>query len=214
MNSLFQKHKWMQVMWGILLFVAGAVSIVFTATQKDAAVSISLRVAIAVILFAYGLTILFTSFLELKTKFFKSEMIVGGLVIAVGIVFCIKDGLIEEILVWLASSILLVFGALFLVRGALYVAGKDKRNGLKVLCFIIAALFVAAGVLAIIFDEFSLEICYYVIAAIMMILGVLQIVLTIKRAIGEKQKAVAPTTPVVKDEPKPEDNEVVVVDNQ
>ena len=65
MTSLFNKHRWMQVMWGILLAVAGIITIVFTATSSNGASEsvLVLSVSIAIILFAYGFAILFTTFL-------------------------------------------------------------------------------------------------------------------------------------------------------
>ncbi len=81
----------MQVVWGILLFVAGAITLIFAfsnnSEDSNTNVSLVLSISLAIVLFAYGLTIIFSSFLELKDGFFKYEIILGAFIVAIGIVF-------------------------------------------------------------------------------------------------------------------------------
>ena len=119
MNSLFNKHRWLQVLWGILLFVAGIITIIFAVTNKGENVSTALSVAIAIVLFSYGLTIVFSSFLELREGFFKYEILIGAFVIATGIVFCMNVDFIKDVIVSLISASLLTFGAVFAIRAIL-----------------------------------------------------------------------------------------------
>ena len=55
-----------------MLFVAGAITIIFAVANKGEDVDIALGIAIAVVLFAYGLTVVFSSFLELKDQRIKT----------------------------------------------------------------------------------------------------------------------------------------------
>lgn len=182
MNSLFNKHRWMQLMWGILLFVAGAVTIIFAVSNEGANVSLALSIAIALILFAYGFTIVFSSFLELKDGFFKYEIIIGAFVIAVGIVFCLNISLLQDIIVSLIASSLLVFGTVFAARVVMAFVKKMKVWWMG-LCIVIAVLFLAAGVLCLVFRKDVVNICYFVLGAILVIVGIIEIYITIKRAI-------------------------------
>ena len=195
MNSLFQKHRWMQVMWGILLFVAGAITIIYTFAnmdQEDTNVSLVLSIALAIVLFAYGFTIIFSSFLELKDKFFKYEILIGAFIIAVGIVFVIKIKLLEEIIVSLIAASLLTFGTVFAVRTIVAFVRKLKVWWIG-LCIALAVLFIAGGVLCLIFRNDVVEVSYVVLGGVLIIVGGGEIWLTIKRAmeansIGIEQK--------------------------
>ena len=195
MNSLFQKHRWMQVMWGILLFVAGAITIIYTFAnmdQEDTNVSLVLSIALAIVLFAYGFTIIFSSFLELKDKFFKYEILIGAFIIAVGIVFVIKIKLLEEIIVSLIAASLLTFGTVFAVRTIVAFVRKLKVWWIG-LCIALAVLFIAGGVLCLIFRNDVVEVSYVVLGGVLVIVGAGEIWLTIKRAmeannIGIEQK--------------------------
>ena len=206
MNSLFQKHRWMQVMWGILLFVAGAITIIYTFAnmdQEETNVSLVLSIALAIVLFAYGFTIIFSSFLELKDKFFKYEILIGAFIIAVGIVFVIKIKLLEEIIVSLIAASLLTFGTVFAVRTIVAFVRKLKVWWIG-LCIALAVLFIAGGVLCLIFRNDVVEVSYVVLGGVLIIVGAGEIWLTIKRAmeansIGIEQKGPAED---VRDNPK------------
>lgn len=206
MNSLFQKHRWMQVMWGILLFVAGAITIIYTfanGDKEDSNVSLVLSIALAIVLFAYGFTIIFSSFLELKDKFFKYEILIGAFIVAVGIVFVLNIELLKNIIVSLIAASLLTFGAVFLARTIIAFAKKLKVWWIG-LCIALAVLFIAGGVLCLIFRSDVVDYCYVVLGVVLIIVGGGEIWLTIKRAmeansIGIEQKGPAEE---VRDNPK------------
>ena len=204
MNSLFNKHRWMQVMWGILLFVAGAITIIYTfanrGSEEETNVSLVLSISLAIVLFAYGFTIVFSSFLELKDKFYKYEIILGGFIIAVGIVFVMNIKLLTDIIVSLIAASLLVFGATFIARTIMAFAKKMKVWWMG-LCIAFEVFFVAAGVFCLIFKDDVVVVCYLVLGGILVVVGAIEIYITIKRAIegnsiGIEQKQ------DVKDEPK------------
>lgn len=182
MNSLFSKHRWMQVMWGILLFVAGAITIIFAVTSKGEDVALALGIAIAVVLFAYGLTIIFSSFLELKDGFFKYEIIIGAFVVAVGVVFCINHSLVADIIVSIIYVSLITFGLIFGIRAVLAIVSKQKVWWMP-LCIVLAVLFIAAGILCLIFRRDVLNACYIVLGAILIIVGIIEVYMSIKRAL-------------------------------
>ena len=207
MNSLFQKHRWMQVMWGILLFVAGAITIIYTFAnmdQEDTNVSLVLSIALAIVLFAYGFTIIFSSFLELKDKFFKYEILIGAFIIAVGIVFVIKIKLLEEIIVSLIAASLLTFGTVFAVRTIVAFVRKLKVWWIG-LCIALAVLFIAGGVLCLIFRNDVVEVSYVVLGGVLVIVGAGEIWLTIKRAMEANNIGIEQKEPV-KEEKKDKKN--------
>lgn len=183
MNSLFTKHRWMQVVWGILLFVAGAITIIFAINgDENTDVSLVLSIAVAIVLFAYGLVILFSSFLELKDGFFKYELIIGGFIIAIGIVFCLNTDVLKSIIVNTVAISLLVFGVIFGIRAALALI-KKKRVWWIWFAVVLATLFIAAGILCLIFKEDLVNVCYFALGGILIIVGVIELYITVKRAI-------------------------------
>lgn len=182
MNTLFNKHRWMQVMWGVLLIAAGGITILFASLNEQDKVSLAFSISIAIVLFAYGLTVLFSSFLEIREQFFKLELIIGTLIIAGGVVFCLNIDLVEDILVSLIASTLLTFGAVFLVRGIIVNATKLKVWWVPI-CYIFGVLFIAAGVLALIFKDRCVTVCYIALGAILVLLGAVEVYVAIKRSI-------------------------------
>lgn len=222
MNSLFQKHKWLQVVWGIMLFVAGAITIIFAVANKGEDVDIALGIAIAVVLFAYGLTVVFSSFLELKDKFFKYEIIIGAFVIAAGVVFSINYKVISNIIVNTISISLLTFGVIFIARAIVSACLKQKVWWMP-LCITFAIIFVAGGVLCIIFQDKILNVCYIILGAILAIVGIIQIYISVRRAIEANRPAIEnkskksskkskPAKKEKEDETKDSDDKNVVVD--
>lgn len=182
----------MQVVWGILLFVAGAITIIFAVNDGETDVSLVLSIAIAIVLFAYGLVILFSSFLELKDGFFKYELIIGGFVIAIGIVFCMNTAVLKDIIVNTVAISLLVFGTIFGVRAALALIGKKKVWWIW-FAIVLATLFIAAGVLCLIFKNDVVNVCYFALGGILIVVGIIELYITVKRAleannIGIEQK--------------------------
>lgn len=182
MNSLFTKHRWMQVVWGILLFVAGAITIIFAVNGENTDVSLVLSIAVAIVLFAYGLVILFSSFLELKDGFFKYELIIGGFIIAIGIVFCLNTEVLKDIIVNTVAVSLLVFGVIFGIRAAMIIIKKKKVWWLW-FAVVLATLFIAAGILCLIFAEKVVNVCYFALGGILIIVGIVELYITVKRAI-------------------------------
>lgn len=182
MNSLFTKHRWMQVVWGILLFVAGAITIIFAVNGENTDVSLVLSIAVAIVLFAYGLVILFSSFLELKDGFFKYELIIGGFIIAIGIVFCLNTEVLKDIIVNTVAVSLLVFGVIFGIRAAMIIIKKKKVWWLW-FAVVLATLFIAAGILCLIFAEKVVNVCYFALGGILIIVGIIELYITVKRAI-------------------------------
>lgn len=192
MNSLFTKHRWMQVVWGILLFVAGAITIIFAVNDENTDVSLVLSIAVAIILFAYGMVIIFSSFLELKDGFFKYELIIGGFIIAIGIVFCMNTEVLKNIIVNTVAISLLVFGAIFGARAAVVLIGKKKVWWIW-LAVTLAVLFIAGGILCLIFSEKVVNVCYFALGGILIVVGIIELYITVKRAleansIGIEQK--------------------------
>jgi len=219
MNSLFNKHRWMQVMWGILLFVAGTITIIFTATSEEGADSVGLvlSICLAVVLFSYGLTILFTSFLEMKDKMFKAELVFGSIILAFAVVFCLKFEKVKDLIVLFAAINLLCFGVVFAVRAILCFTQKI-RPVWRVFCIIFATVFIACGVLAIVFENDCLKICYFVIGALLVFTGITETILAIKESIKKaksqqpiiiKQEAPKAKPTDVKKEEEPKEIEIL-----
>ena len=111
--------------------------------------------------------------------------------------------LLKGIIVSLIASSLLTFGAVFVARTILAFAKKLKVWWIG-LCIALAVLFIAAGVLCLIFRDKVVDICYLVLGGVLIIVGAGEIWLTIKRAmeansIGIEQKGPAEE---VRDNPK------------
>ena len=149
-------------------------------------------------------------------------MLYGSASIALGVFLCTKQLMLLEYLIYLIAIFLIVVGAVQLLKAILLTIRKEKdKLALIIITYILALLFVAAGILAIIFrnnvkDALNI-VASIIVGVLLLIAGGWELYLGIKAIINrnkngapkvknnKKNKKEEPVNEVQPEEPKQEE---------
>lgn len=185
MKTLFDKHKWLQIIYGALLIAAGIVVIVLAINDTEQ-ISKWLSIVLAIGLFLFGGCTIAAGLFALQQKYFSSVFIYGALAISIGVVLCIKNTMIGEFITIFVGTLFLCMGAVCCGEAAAMIFFKRNKVSI-IVAFIVAAIFITLGVLALVFPETVEKIIYIAIGAIACLIGLLEIVLGIISAFAMKK---------------------------
>ena len=209
MKSLFSKYVWLQLILSILLLFGGAVIIAFAINNNTEVLENALNIVVAVILFLFGLFAILTAFFFETKKYITASLLYGSASIALGVFLCTKQLMLLEYLIYLIAIFLIVVGAVQLLKAILLTIRKEKdKLALIIITYILALLFIAAGILAIIFRDNvrnALNIVASIIVGVLLLIaGGWELYLGIK-AIISKNKNEEPVNEAQPEEPKQEE---------
>ena len=196
MKSLFSKYVWLQLILSILLLFGGAVIIAFAINNNTEVLENALNIVVAVILFLFGLFAILTAFFFETKKYITASLLYGSASIALGVFLCTKQLMLLEYLIYLIAIFLIVVGVVQLLKAILLTIRKEKdKLALIIITYILAVLFIAAGILAIIFrnnvkDALNI-VASIIVGVLLLIAGGWELYLGIK-AIISKNKNGAP----------------------
>ena len=174
MKSLFSKYVWLQLILSILLLFGGAVIIAFAINNNTEVLEYGLNIVVAVILFLFGLFAILTSFIFETKKYITVSLLYGSASIALGVFLCTKQLMLLEYLIYLIAIFLIVVGAVQLLKAILLTVRKQKEQlALIIITYVLAVLFIVAGILAIVFRD-NVRSALNIVASI--IVGVLLLV--------------------------------------
>lgn len=174
MNNLFQRYKWMGILLGVLLILAGT-GIILLNIFVPGKVNMILSITVAVICFIIGLIYIIAGVLLPLSEFYSSLYLYGAFAISVGIILLIHMDLASEVLIYTIAVILLTLAVVYIVRGILYVTHKMKALQF-VLCFIIGGVCLVLGILALIFKGQMLQFIYILAGVFFLLTGVIQLI--------------------------------------
>lgn len=194
MKSLFNKYVWLQLILSILLLFGGSVIIAFAINNNTEVLENALNIVVAVILFLFGFFAILTSFIFETKKYITISLIYGSASIALGVFLCTKQLMLLDYIIYLIAIFLIVVGAVQLLKAILLTVKKTKdKLALIIITYILAVLFIAAGILAIIFRDNVKDVLNIVASVIVGVLllaaGGYELVLGIKALITNKKKA-------------------------
>ena len=177
MKSLFTKYIWLQLILSILLLFGGALVVVFAVLGKQNVLEDGLNIIVAVILFLFGLFAIIASFAFESDRVFTNGLLYGSACIALGVFLCMKELVLLNYLVILLAVFFIVIGAVELIKGVILICTKYKVIVAIVITFIVAAIFLAGGILALIFrDDVKLAFC--IVAGILLFLAGVYLLIT------------------------------------
>ena len=210
MKSLFSKYVWLQLILSILLLFGGAVIIAFAINNNTEVLENALNIVVAVILFLFGLFAILTAFVFETKKYITASLLYGSASIALGVFLCTKQLMLLEYLIYLIAIFLIVVGAVQLLKAILLTIRKEKdKLALIIITYILAVLFIAAGILAIVFRgnvKDVLNIVASIIVGVLLLLaGGWELYLGIKAIINRNKNG----APKVKDNKKNKKEEPV-----
>ena len=210
MKTLFAKYKWMQLIYGALLAVAGVLVIVAAVNDKER-VSTWLSIIIAVGLFIYSAALLFTGVFSLKKKYFDITFIYAVLFVSIGVCLLCNQEMIGSFIPIFVATLLTAFGVVEIGEATSMIFFK-RPVFFVVLFYILGAAFITLGVLAFCFQAEVQQIVYVGLGILLCLTAVLELALGVhglflafKLAKAEKTTVVdAEVTNVVKEEEKEE----------
>ena len=164
----------MPIIYAVILISIGMLELILSIVNLGLVVKV-VSIAIACALFVIGLIHIVTSLVVNTKDFFKAELVLGAIAIAIGIILCIETGLIASFLVYLVASFLLSFGTICIVKAVLAFVYHYKTSW-KVAYILFAVLAITGGVLALVFRGESAQTIYCVIGGTIFIIGVLELV--------------------------------------
>lgn len=185
MKSLFTKYIWLQLILSILLMFGGALIIIFAAMGKENVLVEGLNIIAAVILFLFGLFSIIASFAFEPNKVITNGLIYGSACIAFGVFLCINEFVLLDYLVYLLAIFFIVIGAVDLIKGIILIVKKNEKKLPVVLTFVAAVVFIAGGILAIVFKD-NVKLAFCIIAGVLVFgVGVYLLVMGIKTMVGQ-----------------------------
>lgn len=191
MKSLFSKYIWLQLILSILLLFGGTLIIVFAATGKENILKDALNIISAVILFLFGAFAILAAFVFEPNKIFTTGLLYGSASIALGIFLCTGKFAMIDYLVYILAIFFIVAGAIELVKGIILATQKEKKIGYMIITFVIAAIFITGGILALVFTEINekVSVVFCVLAgALLFVAGVYELVMGVKVIISLRNK--------------------------
>ena len=195
MKSLFNKYVWLQLILSILLLFGGSVIIAFAINNDTKVLENALNIVIAVILFLFGLFAILTAFIFETKKYVTLSLLYGSASIALGVFLCTKELVLLNYIIYLIAIFMIVVGAVELLKAIILTVKDRKQLTLIIISYVIAVLFITAGILAIVFrDKIKdvLNIVTCILAGVLLLLaGGWELYLGIK-ALVSKNKNGAP----------------------
>ena len=179
MKSLFNKYIWLQFILSVLLLFAGALIIAFAIKDGEEGTILikGLNIIVAIILYLFGLFAIVASFAFEPNKVITNGIIYGSASIAMGVFLCTDKLIILDYLVYLLAIFFIVIGAIEIIKALILLIKKAEKLFILVISLIIGAVFIAGGILSIIFsDKVRIVFCY--IAAVLLILIGLYLLVT------------------------------------
>ena len=186
MKSLFNKYVWLQLILSILLLFGGTIIIIFAINGKEDNLADALNIVAAVIFFLFGAFAILATFVFETRKYITTGLLYGSASIALGIFLCLKKLILLDYLVYLLAIFLIVVGALELIKAVIITAKKDKVPAI-VITYIVAAIFIAAGILALIFNE-KVRIAFCIVAGVLLfIAGVYELIMGVRLMVEQNK---------------------------
>lgn len=210
MKSLFGKYVWLQLVLSILLLFGGTLIVVFASSENNNFLPDALNIVAAVILFLFGLFSIVAAFVFETKKVFTNGLLYGSASIAFGVFLLLKEIILLEYLVLLLAIFFIVIGAVFLIKAVIFTIFDRKKVLEMVVSYIVASIFIAGGILALIFqDDVSQAFCI-IAGALLIAGGIYELVIGIISMIGQVKKR--PLAPIKKNGKN--DNKENVVNTQ
>ena len=185
--SFLKKHTWLNIVYGVLLIVVGALTLTFAIVNIDVVDQV-ISISLAISLFIAGILNIASSLIAHTDEYFTTSLLVGSIAIAFGVVLLVNRTLIGSFIVFLLGTLLLALGAVYLIKAIIFIIAKQKVPGIVAL-FVIAAIAIALGIMVLCFKDESKLVIYSFVGASIVLMGVVELVLVVREIIAEKKKA-------------------------
>lgn len=198
MKNIVFKNRWVQIVFGALLLVAGVLTFVFAIlNNKDLTTAISIIVAVCS--FILGIIYIASSFISEAKVLFPGSLLFGSFCIAIGVLLCVNTQLLGAIIVNLVGALMLAYGLVCAIKATIYLIMKKKsKENVKVffivLFYVIAAALLTLGILTFIYNNDASIVIYAVVGLAIAAYGIYHIIdgaIEMHKKENEKNKVVS-----------------------
>ena len=205
MKSLFSKYVWLRLILSVLLLFAGTLIIIFALSNKQQLLQDGLDIIAASILFLFGLFAILSSFFFEANHPITNGLLYGSACIALG-VFLLTDRFhLLGYVVLLLAIFFVVIGCVTFLKAILLLVQKYRNTTLIVIMFVVAALFIAGGILAICNQGKATTALCVIGGVLIFICGAYQMIIGIREMNAKKKSG----KPAKRSAPKKEDKKEV-----
>ena len=186
MKSLFNKYIWLQFILSVLLLFAGALIVAFSIKDGDEGTILvkGLNIIIAIILYLFGLFAIVASFAFEPNRVITNGIIYGSASIAMGVFLCTDRLIILDYLVYLLAIFFIVIGTIEIIKAIILLVKKAEKLVILIISMIFGAIFIAGGILSIIFSDKVRIVFCFIAALILIAIGLWLLITGIMTLIG------------------------------
>ena len=180
MDKVIFKEKWMQILLGSVLILAG-LTVVILGIVSPQSLTATLSIIIAVSLFVIGAIFLVNGLSKTaNAAVIDVTYLVAAIAFASGVVFLVQNQLIASMLVYIVSVSVLTIGVALLLRGIILCVRKAETSAC-VLAIILGVVSIILGILALIFQAQLTQVIYISSGVLLLVTGIVIIVYAVKR---------------------------------
>ena len=189
MSKSLSKNKWLRILLGSLLAVAGIVIIVISIVKGNSGVTDLVTIVCAVCCFLYAALVIITSFVRYPRTPYPIALLVGAAFIAIGValIYTKFTDALGGFVIFLIPVLLISIGSLAIIKAIVILAHKDPvQNWLFLM--VGGIVLVAGGIILLpgVLGGFLLQITNIAIGAAIAVVGVLEVIfaLTNKKSLA------------------------------
>lgn len=193
MKNIIFKNRWIQIVYGALLMVAGILTIVF-AVYNTSNLTNAISIIVAVCCFILGIVYIASSFASETKVLFPASLLFASVCIAIGVLLCVMPQLLGSVIVYFVAALMTVYGVVSIIKAISFILIKAKKWHIA-LFFIIGAILTVLGILAFVYKDKAGIVIYIGCGLVVAVYGVVEIVVAVKQMIkANKAKEEKATT--------------------
>lgn len=195
MKNLFEQYKWLKIIFGIVLFSLGLMTLIIALNKNGDELVKIICLMIAIYCFVNAIFIATFALLSEKKVGFNGisgDLLISGVIIGVGVAFCFVDqasAVIGTIVQYCLPLILIALGAVILVKFILLVSNPESRSDHPawVRSLVAWIILLTVGIVFWIEKGNIIDIIYIIIGGLIMVVGVLVIVAAIITLVKDRK---------------------------
>ena len=185
MNKILEKHKWVNLVFAVILIAIGTVCIIVACVDKKS-FQLTLSVIIAIGLFIFALISLLSSLIGDNKSFFSTPLIYASISIALGIILCSDTNAFGTFITKFISTLLITFGGVEAAKGLFLLLFKAKLP-LIIIALVIGTLGIAFGIISFCKPNETETVAYVVAGALIALTGLVNLINQIIDMIVDKK---------------------------
>lgn len=142
-------YKWIKIGQAIILMVLGILFVMTALLNKDSedGVGLMLSISVGIILAVYGILDIISGYFLYRNPY-NADVIIGEVFLALATVLFIKRDIINEVLSYFVSILVIIIALILVLHGVLVITGKGCTKSVfkGVISFVLAGSLLALGI--------------------------------------------------------------------